>query len=45
MQEMKVPCLGQKDPLEEEMATHSSESHQCIAKIILYMLSVYKMVI
>ena len=24
MQEMKVPCLGQKDPLEEEMATHSS---------------------
>ena len=24
MQEMKVPCLGQEDPQEEEMATHSS---------------------
>ena len=24
MQEMGVPSLGQEDPLEEEMATHSS---------------------
>ena len=24
MQEMQVPSLGQEDPLEEEMATHSS---------------------
>ena len=24
MQEMWVPSLGQEDPLEEEMATHSS---------------------
>ena len=24
MQETRVPSLGQKDPLEEEMATHSS---------------------
>ena len=24
MQEKRVPSLGQKDPLEEEMATHSS---------------------
>ena len=24
IQEMQVPSLGQKDPLEEEMATHSS---------------------
>ena len=24
MQEMQVPPLGQKDPLEKEMATHSS---------------------
>ena len=24
MQEMGVPSLGQKDPLEKEMATHSS---------------------
>ena len=24
MQEMWVQCLGQDDPLEEEMATHSS---------------------
>ena len=23
MQEMKIPSLGQEDPLEEEMATHS----------------------
>ena len=31
MQEMQVPSMGQEDPLEEEMATHSSilpgESH------------------
>ena len=25
MQEMGVPSLGQEDPLEEEMATHSSK--------------------
>ena len=24
MQEMQVPCLGQEDPLEKEMAAHSS---------------------
>ena len=24
MQEMQVPSLGREDPLEEEMATHSS---------------------
>ena len=24
MQEMRVPSLGQEDPLEKEMATHSS---------------------
>ena len=24
MREMQVPCLGREDPLEEEMATHSS---------------------
>ena len=24
MQEMQVPSLGQEDPLEKEMATHSS---------------------
>ena len=24
MQEVQVPSLGQEDPLEEEMATHSS---------------------
>ena len=24
MQEMKVPSLGQEDPLEKEVATHSS---------------------
>ena len=24
MQEMQVPSLGQEDPLEEEMATHSN---------------------
>ena len=24
MQEMRLPSLGQEDPLEEEMATHSS---------------------
>jgi len=24
MQEIRVPSLGQEDPLEEEMATHSS---------------------
>ena len=24
MQEMQVPSLGQEDPLEEEMTTHSS---------------------
>ena len=24
MQEVRVPSLGQEDPLEEEMATHSS---------------------
>ena len=24
MQEMQVPCRNQEDPLEEEMATHSS---------------------
>ena len=24
LQETWVPCLGQKDPLEKEMATHSS---------------------
>ena len=24
MQEMRVPSLGREDPLEEEMATHSS---------------------
>ena len=32
MQEMRVPSLGQKDPLEEGIATHSSifaqESHE-----------------
>ena len=24
VQEIQIPCLGQKDPLEKEMATHSS---------------------